>query len=91
MKKETIIKLVDSLDADLSGLSTANPGFYANIYAEKYNIILTEVKKLYKDDSFVQAQKELDFVKDNSAELDRLFRNVNISVKQLKAYLEEEK
>lgn len=91
MNKKTIKRLVTSLDDDLSTLSTANPSIYANIYADKYNIILKELKLLYKDDLFIQGLKELTTVNnDNSMELSRLFRNANISIKQLKAFLEEE-
>lgn len=91
MNKKTIKRLVTSLDDDLSTLSTANPSIYANIYADKYNIILKELRLLYKDDLFIQGLKELATVNnDNSMELSRLFRNANISIKQLKAFLEEE-
>jgi len=90
MNKETIKRMVTSLDDDLSTLSMANPSTYANIYAEKYNIILKEMKLLYKDDPFVHGLKELFLVTDdNTLELNRLFRNVNVSVKQLKAFLDE--
>ncbi|MFH0889325.1 MAG: hypothetical protein V1871_08980 [Planctomycetota bacterium] len=91
MNKETIKRLVVSLDDDMSTLSTANPSIYANIYADKYNAILHELKLLYKDDLFIQGLKELVTVNnDNSMELTRLFRNANISTKQLKAFLEGE-
>lgn len=91
MKKETIKRLVNTLYDDLSTLSSDNPSFYANIYAEKYNAILNEIKNTYKDNSFIQALKELMIVKDeDSKELARLFRNVNISVSQLKAFLQGE-
>lgn len=91
MNKDTVKRLVASLDDDLSTLSTANPSIYANIYAEKYNIILKELKLLYKDDLFIQGLKELVTINnDNSMELARLFRNANISIKQLKAFLEGE-
>lgn len=89
MNKETVKRLVNTLYNDLSTLSADNPSFYANIYAEKYNDILRELKIIYKDESYVQNLKELVAVKDDSAELSRLFRNVIISVNQLKAFLEE--
>lgn len=89
MQKETIKRLVNTLYNDLSTLSADNPSFYANIYAEKYNDILRELKIIYKDEAYVQNLKELTAVKDDSAELARLFRNAIISVNQLKAFLEE--
>jgi len=90
MNKETIKRLVNTLYDDLTTLSADNPSFYANIYAEKYNAILKEVKSVYKEDSFIQGLKELMIVKDDMLELNRLFRNVNISVTQLKAFLQGE-
>jgi hypothetical protein len=91
MNKETIKRLVISLDDDLSTLSTANPSIFANIYAEKYNAILKEMKLFYKDDPFIYGLKELIPVNnDNSVELNRLFRNASVSIKQLKAFLEGE-
>ena len=70
MKKETIKRLVNTLYDDLSTLSADNPSFYANIYAEKYNTILKETKNIYKDDSFIQALKELTIVKDEDSSVE---------------------
>jgi len=90
MNKETIKRMVTSLDDDLSTLSMANPSVYGNVYADKYNIILKEMKLLYKDDAFVQGLRELTLVtNDNTLELNHLFRNVSVSVKQLRAFLDE--
>lgn len=89
MQKETIKRLVNTLYNDLSTLSADNPSFYANIYAEKYHAILRELKIIYKDESYIQNLKELSEVKEDTPELTRLFRNVSISVNQLKAFLEE--
>ncbi|MBI4835081.1 MAG: hypothetical protein HY811_09730 [Planctomycetes bacterium] len=92
MNKETIKRLVNVLYNELSTLSADNPSFYANIYAEKYNNILKEMKALYKDDSFIQRLGELPLAKDDNAdhskELILLFRDVNASVNQLVAFLE---
>lgn len=91
MDKETIKRLVESLYNNLSTLSSGNPSYYANIYAEKYNAILKELKTLYKEESFIMGMKELPLVLDDSKEvskeLARLFQNVNVSVSQLKAFL----
>lgn len=89
MNTETIKRMVDSLSNDLSMLSSDNPSFFANIYAEKYNSILKELKALSKEDSFIQGLKELQLVNDDSKELARLLRNVIVSVNQLKAFLQE--
>jgi len=89
VNREIIKQLVNTLYNDLSTLSADNPSFYANIYAEKYNDILKELKTLYKDESYIRNLKELVVVKDDSAGLSRLFRNVIISVNQLKAFLED--